>query len=102
MENLIYYDETFIRNYADGFYTTLTKIGTRVLFYGSLIAKSNHTYESIVPKRFRPKKDVQVIWNRIADTLYPVALTIDTNGIIKTFSTYNNVVASGITIWETS
>ena len=100
LDNLIYYNESSIRDYADGFYTTLIKIGNKIFFYGSLIAKSKHTYKSIVPEGFRPKKDVQIIWNKIANTLYPIVLTIDTNGLIKTFSEYNNVVASGITIWE--
>lgn len=94
------FKESSIKDYADGFYTTLIKIGNKIFFYGSLIAKPSHTYKSIVQEGFRPKKDVQVIWNRIDTTLYPIVLTIDTNGVIKTFSDYNNVVASGITIWE--
>ena len=99
---MIYYDEAFIRNYTDGFYVTLTRIGTRVFFYGSLIAKPSHTYKSIIPEKFRPKQNVQVIWNLIDTTLYPIVLNIDSNGVIKSINNPNNLVASGITIWETN
>ena len=101
LDNLSNYDETYIRNYTDGFYITLTRIGKLVFCYGSFIGKPNHTYTSVIPENFRPKGDVQVIWSRFdAATLSPISLTIDSNGVIKTTANYNNQIASGITIWE--
>ena len=100
--NLSYYKETYIRDYTDGFYVTLTKIGKLIFFYGSLILKANNTYKSIIPEEFRPKQKTQIIWS-IADSssLYPRIVLVEPNGIIKTDNSANNVVISGMTIWET-
>ena len=103
LSNLSYYKETYIRDYTDGFYITLTRIGKIVFFYGSLIVKTNNIYKSIIPEKFRPKQETQIIWS-IADSssLYPKIVIIEPNGIIKTDTSTNNVVISGMTIWETN
>ena len=103
VSNLSYYKESYIRDYTDGFYVTLTKIGKLVFFYGSLILKANNTYKSIIPEEFRPKQKTQIIWS-IADSssLYPRIVLVEPNGIIKTDNSTNNTVISGMTIWETN
>ena len=102
LDNLSYYKETYIRDYNDEVYVTLTKIGKLVFFYGSLMLKANNTYKSIIPEEFRPKQKTQIIWS-IADSssLYPKAVLVEPNGIIKSDNSINNVVISGMTIWET-
>ena len=96
------FDEDYIRNYSDGFYITLTRIGKIVFFYGSLIVKPNHTYKSIIPEKFRPKQKTQIIWSTAdSSSLYPKIVLVEPNGIIKTENATSNIVISGMTIWET-
>lgn len=100
---MLQFDEDYIRNYSDGFYITLTRIGKIVFFYGSLIVKANNIYKSIIPEKFRPKQETQIIWSTAdSSSLYPRIVLVEPNGIIKTDNSTNNVVISGMTIWETN
>ena len=74
-----------------------------VFFYGSLIIKPNNTYKSTIKEEFRPKEKIQIIWTRAdSSSLYPLTVSIDTNGIIKSESRLSDVLISGLTIWETN
>ena len=97
------FDESYIRDYSDGFYVTLTRIGKLVFFYGSLIVKPNHTYKSIIPEKFRPKQKTQIIWSTAdSSSLYPKIVIVEPDGIIKTELSTNNVIVSGMAIWKTN
>ena len=101
--NLLQFDESYIRDYSDGFYVTLTRIGKLVFFYGSLIVKPNHTYKSIIPEKFRPKQKTQIIWSTAdSSSLYPKIVIVEPDGIIKTELSTNNVIVSGMAIWKTN
>lgn len=56
----------------------------------------------MIPEEFRPKQKVQIIWTKAdSSSLYPKIVIVEPNGIIKTDNSTNNVVISGMTIWET-
>lgn len=87
----------------DGLSFILYKLGKIIICTGTYIAKSNYTYNKLIPEGFKPKDDTYLVAQYAGYTEGISTTTIHflSDGTIKTKDPYRNQLSTGLVVWET-